>query len=563
MIRISKLIILLVSSIAIMFVCYSCKNDTSPEPQIDLSFQEITFTGAANNNILMLGTSSDWSAAVSDTWCTLSTTSGTKGNAQIKISVSQNKTPSIRKAVITFTAGSLKKEVTVTQKTSQYIILSQNKFTMSTVGGEIDLTTQSSDTTFTFASNNDWIKLKSVSVDKTQQAYTIAENNQVATRTGLIIYTIGNEKDTVTVTQAGKDLYIAPDATGMSSTAVQLAEKIKMGINIGNTLEATGGETAWGNPMITNDLIKAIKQSGFNAIRLPCSWDQYADQATLIIKPGWLARVKQVVQYCVDNDMYVILNIHWDDGWLESNCTVAKQVAVNAKQKAYWEQIAVTMRDFDEHVLFASANEPAVTTAEQMTVLMSYHQTFINAVRSTGGKNAYRTLVVQGPSTDIVTTNKLMTGMPTDNIANKLMAEIHYYTPWNFCGMTADASWGNMFYYWGANYHSTTDTAHNPTWGEESTVDSYFNMMKIQFVNKGIPVIMGEFGAMRRDNLTGDALTLHLASRAYYHKYIVKQAIANGMLPFFWDTGGLIDRTKNTVLDQQNLNALIQGANGL
>ena len=402
MIRISKLIILLVSSIAIMFVCYSCKNDTSPEPQIDLSFQEITFTGAANNNILMLGTSSDWSAAVSDTWCTLSTTSGTKGNAQIKISVSQNKTPSIRKAVITFTAGSLKKEVTVTQKTSQYIILSQNKFTMSTVGGEIDLTTQSSDTTFTFASNNDWIKLKSVSVDKTQQAYTIAENNQVATRTGLIIYTIGNEKDTVTVTQAGKDLYIAPDATGMSSTAVQLAEKIKMGINIGNTLEATGGETAWGNPMITNDLIKAIKQSGFNAIRLPCSWDQYADQATLIIKPGWLARVKQVVQYCVDNDMYVILNIHWDDGWLESNCTVAKQVAVNAKQKAYWEQIAVTMRDFDEHVLFASANEPAVTTAEQMTVLMSYHQTFINAVRSTGGKNAYRTLVVQGDRKSVV-----------------------------------------------------------------------------------------------------------------------------------------------------------------
>jgi len=349
----------------------------------------------------------------------------------------------------------------------------------------------------------------------------------------------------------------------MSSTAMQLAAKIKVGINIGNTLEATGGETGWGNPMITNDLIKAIKQNGFNAIRLPCDWNQYADQTTLIIKSSWLARVKQVVQYCVDNDMYVIVNIHWDGGWLENNCTVDKQVANNAKQKAFWEQIAITMRDFDEHVLFASANEPNVSDATQMSVLMSYHQTFINAVRSTGGKNAYRVLVVQGPATDIAKTNSLMTGMPTDNIANKLMAEVHYYTPWNFCGMTADASWGNMFYYWGANNHSTTDTAHNPTWGEESDLNALFLSMKTKFVDKGIPVIIGEFGAVTRSNLTGDALKLHLASRAYFFKYVNKQAIADGFLPFFWDTGGLINRNTYTVSDQQALDGLIQGANGL
>ena len=153
-----------------------------------------------------------------------------------------------------------------------------------------------------------------------------------------------------------------------------------------------------------------------------------------------------------------------------------------------------------------------------------------------------------------------MNTMPSDKISNKLMAEIHYYTPWNFCGMNEDATWGNMFYYWGANYHSTTDTAHNPTWGEESELNDLFLLMKNQFINKGIPVILGEFGATRRDNLTGDALKLHLASRAYYFKYVTKQAIANGLMPFFWDTGGLIDRTKNTVLDQQSLDALIQGA---
>lgn len=356
---------------------------------------------------------------------------------------------------------------------------------------------------------------------------------------------------------------IAPDGTGMTSTALQLAAKIKVGLNIGNTLEATGGETGWGNPLITNDLIKAIKQSGFNAIRLPCDWNQYADQTTAEISATWLTRVKQVVQYCVDNDMYVIVNIHWDGGWLENNCTVDKQVANNAKQKAFWEQIALTLRDFDEHVLFASANEPNVADATQMAVLMSYHQTFINAVRSTGGRNAYRNLIVQGPSTDITKTNSLMTILPTDKVPNKMMAEVHYYTPWNFCGMTADASWGNMFYYWGANYHSTSDTAHNPTWGEEATVDANFALMKQQFVNKGIPVVLGEFGAITRTNLTGDALKLHLASRAYFFKYVTKQAIANGLLPFFWDTGGLINRNNYTVSDQQALDALIQGANGL
>ena len=149
---------------------------------------------------------------------------------------------------------------------------------------------------------------------------------------------------------------------------------------------------------ITNDLIKLVKQSGFNAIRLPCSWNQYADQITAEIKSSWLNRVKEVVQYCVNNGMYVILNIHWDDGWLETNCTPGKQEETNAKQQAFWEQIATHLRDFDEHLLFASANEPNVSDATQMAVLLSYHQTFIDAVRSTGGKNAYRVLIVQGPT---------------------------------------------------------------------------------------------------------------------------------------------------------------------
>ncbi|HSC66918.1 MAG TPA: glycoside hydrolase family 5 protein, partial [Cellvibrio sp.] len=274
------------------------------------------------------------------------------------------------------------------------------------------------------------------------------------------------------------------DSLGMESTAVQIASKIRLGFNIGNTLEAMGGntETYWGNPKITKEFVAFVKQAGFSAIRLPVSWDQYADQTTAEIDANWLARVKEVVQYAVDSNLYVVVNIHWDGGWLENNVLPEKQEQNNAKQKAFWEQIATQLRDFDEHVLFASANEPNIirindiksadaatikTAEQQMAVLLSYHQTFIDTVRATGGKNAHRVVIVQGPDTDIDKTNKFFTKMPTDTVANKLMAEIHFYSPWNYTGMTKDESWGNQFFYWGKDFHSTTDTKHNPTWGEE------------------------------------------------------------------------------------------------
>jgi aryl-phospho-beta-D-glucosidase BglC (GH1 family) len=373
---------------------------------------------------------------------------------------------------------------------------------------------------------------------------------------------------------AGSSLYpsyntnpIPADATGMSSSAVQLAAKINLGWNLGNSLEAIGGETAWGNPKATKALIDLVKANGFNAIRIPVSYDQYlANATTAQLKAEWLARVKEVVHYGVDNDMYVIVNIHWDSGWLENNCTEAKKSATNAKQKAFWEQIATTLRGFDEHLIFASANEPKVANATEMAVLTSYHQTFIDAVRDTGGKNAYRTLVIQGPDTDIDKTNKLMLTLPTDKVADRMMMEVHYYTPYQFTLMDKDADWGKMFYYWGAGNRSTTDTERNPTWGEEADLAKLFKSMKTQFVDKGIPVILGEFGAIRRSNLTGSNLALHLESRAYYLKYVVQQAKANGMVPFYWDEGnigsngfGIFNRFNTSVADTQALKGLLDG----
>jgi endoglucanase len=360
------------------------------------------------------------------------------------------------------------------------------------------------------------------------------------------------------------------DMTGMASNAVQLAAKFNAGWNAGNTLEAIGGETAWGNPVITPQLIQTVKQAGFTAIRLPASWDQYADQRTGKISDVWLNRVRQVVQDCVNNGMYVIVNIHWDGGWLDDNITSRKQAAVNAKQKAYWEQIATHLRDFDEHLMFAGTNEPPAKDATQMSILLSYHQSFIDAVRSTGGKNAYRVLVVQGPSTSIDLSNSLMHTMPTDSVPARLMAEVHFYDPSQFTLLTQDASWGNMVYYWGSGFHSTTDTGRNASWGEEAWVESQFGIAKQKFVDKGIPVILGEYGAIRRTTLTGDNLTLHLNSRDYYLNYVAKSATAHGLKTFYWDEGslgnngfGLINRSNNTVGDQRALNAVIRGVNGL
>src|SRR6266545_1396403 len=114
--------------------------------------------------------------------------------------------------------------------------------------------------------------------------------------------------------------------------AADVARQIHLGWNVGNSLEATGGETAWGNPLISQQLIDAVKAAGFNAVRIPCAWDGHANQSTLAIDPAWMARVKQVVDYAIGNGMYVVLNIHWDGGWLEEHPLFSFQEAVNEKQ---------------------------------------------------------------------------------------------------------------------------------------------------------------------------------------------------------------------------------------
>lgn len=152
-----------------------------------------------------------------------------------------------------------------------------------------------------------------------------------------------------------------------------------------------------------------------------------------------------------------------------------------------------------------------------------------------------------------------MNTFPVDPMAGRMMYEEHNYTPSQFCFLSEDASWGKMFYYWGAGHHSTIEPDRNATWGEESVQLDYFQRMKAKFVDKGIPFIMGEYGAYRRT--TPKDLATHNDAVDYWITYVTHQAIMHGLKPFWWDTGGALDRRADTVIDARTINAIHAGAN--
>lgn len=558
----------------LLFVCTSsCKPEEVVQPELIVAKEEIPFTKNAGSILLAIKTNVKWRASSNESWCTLSPASGEAGSRQIAVWVTENTSVAVREAIITITAGSLSKQVKVIQAQKVVFTISQKEFNVPGQGGEITVTIQASQD-FTTAIQAAWITQKSISADKKTQIFTVAENDLDSLREGTITFTSGSMTEIVTVRQTTKDFSIPPDKTGMESDSKVLAKKINLGWNLGNTLEAIGGETAWGNPKASKALIDLVKASGFNAVRIPCAWDQYLEnQTTYKIKDLWLARVKEVVDYCIENDMYAILNIHWDGGWLENNPTPDKQAEVNKKQKAIWEQIALYFRNYDERLLFAGTNEVHTTsgnpTQANFDVQMSYNQTFVDAVRFTGGKNAYRNLIIQAYNTNIDQAVAYLK-ISTDYVPDRLMVEVHHYDPWNFCGLEKDETWGKYAALWGQPYEQYAIgvlAGRAATWGKEDYLKTQFNKIKTSFVDKGYPVILGEYGVIRRTTYSGDALMHHLNSRAYYLRYVTEQAKNYGLIPFYWDNGGIgnlafgiIDRKTNRIADEKALNALIEGS---
>jgi endoglucanase len=466
---------------------------------------------------------------------------------------------------------SCKKKNTVAAELS----VSPGAITFPAEGGVSDITISSNAEWSVNNPLSSWLqidKTKGSSGSATIHLTTLGQNGTGASRSGYLDISSSNGQNRrVKITQP-PTIYPsyntspkAPDANGMSSTAVQLAAKMHLGINFGNTMESPA-EGDWQNSKMTESYVKFIKQIGFNSVRIPCNWvwTHLSDPAKAKIDPAWLNRVKEVVGWCVANDMYVMLNAHADMGWLDNNINLVKKDSINAMQKALWEQIATAMRDFDEHLIFAGANEPPADNAGQMAILDSYHQTFVNAVRSTGGRNSNRVLVVQGPRTNGELTYNLMNTLPTDKVPNKLMVEIHNYTPATFTIVTdGDVSWGNMIYYWGAGNLSAIEPDRNATYGQENEILDEFRKMKQKFIDKGIPVMLGEYATWRRTPGLGKPvpkdMAMHNKSVDYWSYYVTKQAKAHGLVPFWWEIGFMLDRANNVVKDQPMLDAIIEG----
>jgi endoglucanase len=332
------------------------------------------------------------------------------------------------------------------------------------------------------------------------------------------------------------------------------------GWNMGNTLEAT-----WGVPSRSAALFYTAANAGFNAVRIPVAWNFNATTnvsggvTNYPVNPAFVAQVKQAVDWALDAGMYAVINIHWDGGWLENNITTNIDPVINAKQQSYATQIATAFAGYDNRLLFAAANEPNVDSPEEMKTLMYYYQTYVNAVRAVGGYNTNRWLVM--PSVSDAT---WMNALPSDTVSNRIMVEYHQYTPSLFTIIHDDQVWGNAIYFWGPAYHYSGNPSRNATFGEEDEIDAYHQQLADLYVNKGIPVLIGEFGAFRTDSLSATNATQanwNRASTLYWNKYAAESARNHGLSPFYWSTPNQpFHWTSGAVTDAELVTALTGGA---
>jgi endoglucanase len=309
------------------------------------------------------------------------------------------------------------------------------------------------------------------------------------------------------------------------------AKLMGVGVNIGNTLEnTTSWETGWGNPRITRKYVESLAAMGFKTVRLPVAWDTYARDGR--IPDDKLARVGEVVQWITDAGMFCVVNIHWDGGWIDSSnkekfrkthATFSAEAA--RKFQAYWTQIANYFAGHDERLLFEALNEETNFEGEGSTkkayaTLTRVNQLFIDTVRKTGGNNANRLLIVTGYSTDFTKTTSDDYVLPKDSVPHRLLISVHYYTPWQFAGMTQDESWGKV----------------QATWGSDSDVaelNRLFDLMQEFCKRNDLPAFIGEFGVTDKKEAV---------SRVRWMTAVAQAALARKMVPVLWDTGGDIAR---------------------
>lgn len=344
--------------------------------------------------------------------------------------------------------------------------------------------------------------------------------------------------------------------TVLSSAA--LTSDMGAGWDLGNTMDGhtgfTPNETLWQTVKTTKALIKSIHDMGFNTVRIPVTWGTTIDDNdNYSIDEKWMSRVQDIVDYCISQDMYVIINIHHDgaeqSGWLR--IATDDQAGLKKKFAGVWKTIATRFKDYDEHLIFESMNEVTgkdMSVYDQNQVIMSLNQIFVDTVRATGSNNAKRWLMVPGKYNQIasVTNSEYGFSMPTDKVKNRLILSVHDYSPWNFCGTV----------------NSNGDVFTKMTLKQLNSNAEELEPLYEQYTSKGIPVVVGEYGCMNKDNSS---------ERAYYLEGMNRIFKKYKLVGVYWDQGwydrsekpdysfALVDRENGKPIDKTITDAIMRG----
>ena len=326
-------------------------------------------------------------------------------------------------------------------------------------------------------------------------------------------------------------------------------------IEIGNPANSINAETAWGNPRVTKEMIQAVKNAGFNAIRIPIRWQCHITNSDeMSIDQDWIDRIKEVVGWCLDNDLKVIINAHHEK-WLENYPTNAYKQINCKKLGLLWNNIASAFADYDSRLAFAGTNEVQdnwkVPTTENLEVQNAYNQTFVDAVRNTGGNNAKRHLIVQTYTCNPWYGINGGFDIPKDadgNGNNYMSVEFHFYQPWSYAG---DCTYD----YWGADYK----TAGKAPDEDEIWMTEFFEKAVNTWSKQGLGIVIGEWGVTDHYKSDSEKDKVH-ANMTYYCNFLTKEAHDRGFSTFVWDnnkfdndTGrenyGIFDRSENKTME--------------
>jgi endoglucanase len=353
-------------------------------------------------------------------------------------------------------------------------------------------------------------------------------------------------------------------AANFTRTSAELLSEIGLGWNLGNSLDVPENETAWGNPIVTPELLVAVADAGFDLVRIPVTWSQHTGPGPdYLLEKDWLERVATVVSYAHAAGLYAIINLHHDgaDGfagveWLalnddQGNTTKANNAAVRARFVAVWTQIATYFSNYGEELLFESMNEIhdgyGPPDPRHFAFINDLNQQFVDLVRASGGNNAQRHLIIPGYNTNI---DHTLAGFkkPTDPTADHLILSVHYYDPYLFALQAEIHTWGSA-------------SPGSESWGQEEFALAQFDKLKSAFIDQGLPVLLGEYGATNQAGFAD--------YRRYYMEFITKAAVDRGIVPVYWDNGGrgsgsenfaIIDRHTHSALHPELLKAMLRAA---